>query len=163
MIMKKTSLLIFLTLPTAIAKADKTDWLNFATGEGGEVEESVFFRSQGKLMFEEKEMVYEDSDVRKIIPYSAGKFIFFSETHQSGIDKTLAKTEISLDYSQETQNIILNSIDAAAQISLVSMEGLLLRTISDSQSISVAGLPQGIIIAIAECQNKTVAKKFILK
>ncbi|MDE6806988.1 MAG: hypothetical protein K2I98_00805 [Prevotella sp.] len=161
--MKKTALICSFGLLAFDAIADETDWLNFATGPNGSVVESVFFRNHGKLMFGEAEMVYEDDGVRQSVPYSGGAYIFFSANAATGIEDVKSESSLSLVYSKEAQQIIVRGADAVSQIRLVSLQGSVLRTSSNSQTISTAGLSPVVLIATAVCKDKTITKKFTIK
>lgn len=161
--MKRTALICFFGLLAFDATADETDWLNFATGPNGSVVESVLFRNHGKLMFGETEMVYEDDGERLPIPYSGGAYIFFSAKAATGIEDVKSGSSLSLVYSKEAQQIIVRGADAVSQIRLVSLQGSVLRTSSNSQTISTAGLSPVVLIATAVCKDKTITKKFTIK
>lgn len=161
--MKKLALIISLALLAFDARADETDWLNFATGPGGSVVESVLFRNHGRLTFGETEMVYEADGERRLIPYSGGAYIFFSAEAPTVIEDAKLESGLSLVYSRETRQVVLKGADAASQIRLVSLEGSVLRVSNKSQTISTMGLPPGVLIATAVCRDKTITKKFIIK
>lgn len=161
--MKKTALIFCLALLAFDARADETDWLNFSTGPNGSVVESLFFRNHGKLMFGESEMVYEEGGERRPISYSGGAYIFFSAESATSIEDVKSDNSLSLVYSKELQQIVVTGADAVSQIRLVSLQGSILRTSSNSQTISTAGLTSGVLIATAVCKDKTVTKKLTIK
>ncbi|MDE6012466.1 MAG: hypothetical protein K2G91_07010, partial [Prevotella sp.] len=161
--MKKLALTFSFALLTFDASADETDWLNFATDPNGSVVESVLFRNHGRLTFGEAEMVYEADGERRSIPYSGGAYIFFSAKAATGIEDVKSESSLSLVYSKEAQQIIVRGADAVSQIRLVSLQGSVLRTSSNSQTISTAGLSPVVLIATAVCKDKTITKKFTIK
>lgn len=161
--MKKLALTFSLALLAFDASADETDWLNFAAGPNGSVVESVQFRNHGRLTFGETEMLYEADGERRSIPYSGGTYIFFSAEAPTVIEDAKQESGLSLVYSREAQQIVVRGADAASQIRLVSLQGSVLRTASNSQAISTEGLPPGVLIATAVCRDKTITKKFIIK
>ena len=161
--MKKLALISAFSLLAFEARADGTDWLNFAAGPDGGVVESVLFRNHGRLTFGEAGMVYEADGERRSIPYSGGAYIFFSAAAPTGIKDAAQESGLSLVYSRESQQIAVKGADAASRIRLVSLEGAVLRVSDKSQAISTVGLPSGVLIATAVCGGKTVTKKFIIK
>lgn len=139
-----------------------TSWLNFSTGPKEDAIESILFRNNDKLIFNEDAMTYEGKGEHRIIPYSVSSCIFFSSESASRIENV--KTEdVSISYSRETQQIFITGTDTVSQIRLVSIDGTALRITNNSTTISTIGLPAGLIITIAVCENITVVKKVIIK
>lgn len=162
--MKKTALLCSLVLLALDAWADETDWLNFSAGPNGSVVESVLFRSHGRLTFGETAMVYEDDGGRRAIPYSGSAYIFFSGEAPTGVEDVRSEGDLSLVYSAESQQIaVRGGSETAFRIRLISPQGSILRAASNSQTISTAGLPSGVLIVTVACGGKTITRKFIIK
>ena len=162
--MKKTALLCSLVLLSLDGRADEPDWVTFSTASAGSVVESVLFRSHGRLTFGETAMVYQDDGGRRAIPYSGGAYIFFSAEAPTGVEDIKPESSLSLVYSAESQQIsVRGGADAASRIRLISPQGSVLRVASNSQTISTAGLPSGILIATATCGGKTITRNFIIK
>ena len=154
---------------SAAAMADSTDWMNFAVEKDGDVLESLRFKNGGKLTFGDDGMKYSDDEIEKTIPYTA-KHIYFTETHTPTSIETIPVDEefgeeeaLWLTYSRAEQQISVVGMDEALQIRLISLQGRVLRTVSNAKAISTSDLEPQIVIATAIAGEKSVSKKFIIK
>ena len=151
---------------SAVAMADSTDWMVFSVTKGGDIVESVRFKNGGKLTFSDTEMNYSDDETNKGIPYDA-THISFSSFKPTWIE-TIAADETPqeaawLTYSHNEQQISAVGMEEVAQIRLISLQGTLLRAVSNAKAISTSDLEPQIVIATAVGDGKTVSKKFIIK
>ena len=165
--MKKFLLSCLVGLTAVIAMADSTDWMNFAVEKNGDVIESLRFKNSGRLTFDDSGMTYSDDEGAKTIPYTA-KHIYFSASQTPTSIETIAvesapEEAALLTYSRNEQQISAVGMEEVAQIRLISLQGTLLRAVSNAKAISTSDLEPQIVIATAVGDGKTVSKKFIIK